>query len=184
MSYAKFFPANPSNNVINVCTCSRTRDEKATPVVSGIGVWFGLKFTKTEHLSEKIDDYENTALRSEILSGIRALEQSLVHYAVDVEGHNIGEIIIQSDSARLVDAATHWLRIWQPDYMLTEDRVMDDKRFYERLAELIGIFHVQGIKVLFSKVGEMNNHQAAALARAAITRPLPCSHLTNAWVSL
>ena len=152
-------------------------------MLSGIGAFFGERFKMNEQLSEKVDDMENTHLRSEIKAGIRALEQSLVHYAIDIEAHNVSKVVVYSDSSRLVDAAVIWIPHWQPEYLLTPAKEMNDKKFYERLAELIGIFHVQGIKVHFRKVEEPANGPAAALARAAMTRPLPSVHNRDAWVS-
>ncbi|KAI4141717.1 MAG: hypothetical protein LQ340_007563 [Diploschistes diacapsis] len=177
------FPQNRSPNTINLWACSRAWDEDSRPVRSGIGVWLGPVFKPTEHLSEWVDDPGNTHLRSEIQAGIRGLEQALIHYAHDIEGRNVGQVVIHTDSASLVDAAVIWIPQWQPRYLLTGDKEMADKKLYQRLSELIGIFHVQGVKVFFDRMDPRNIDTAADLAEAAMIRELPYKHNRDAWVS-
>ena len=116
-------------------------------------------------------------------SGIRALETVLIKYAIDIEDHNVNSVIVHSDSEHLVEASTVMIPQWQPHYVLHAGRVMEDRMVYERLSELVGIFHVQGIKVYFDKVREVDNNWAVDLAFAALVREPQLYHYRHAWVS-
>ena len=140
-------------------------------------------FEDTEHLSEWVEDADNSFLRSEIRAGIRALEQTLVHYAHDIEAKRAGQLIVHSDSDALVDAAVSTLvPCSESDYLLSKDTRMTDRKLYERLSELIGIFHVQGIKVYFNKADDEDMNPAADLAEAAMIRDVPYLHNKDVWV--
>lgn len=180
---SKQFPQIQSDNTIHIWACSRVRDKAARPVRSGIGVWLGSKFKPTDHLSEPVDDPANSCLRSEIRAGIRALEEALIKYARDIEDRDVGQVAVHTDSAALADAAVIWIPQWQPRYMLAVNQQMVDKKLYERLSELIGIFHVQGLKVFFNIIGENDLAPAADLAATATFRQRPYLHNRDAWVS-
>ena len=177
------FPQNQTANTAWVWCASRVWDEESRPTYSGIGVWLGVRFKAEEQVSEWVDDPKNTYLRSEIRSGVRALEQVLVQYAADIEAKRLSTVVVHTDSTRLVEAAVVMIPAWQPQYTLINGVEMSDKKLYQRLSELIGIFHVQGIKVFFNHVSEDEVAPAVDLAKAATIRELPSPHDRHAWVS-
>ena len=177
------FPQNQTPNTAWVWCASRVWDKEARPTFSGIGVWLGAGFESHEQLSEWVDDPKNSYLRSEIRSGIRALEQVLVHYSIDIEDKNVSTVVVHTDSKALVDAAVVMIPVWQPRYTLEGGVEMTDKKLYQRLSELVGIFHIQGIKVFFNLVSEEQVEPAVDLAQAAMIRDLPSPHDRHTWVS-
>lgn len=117
-----------------------------------------------------MDDSNKSLARTQLQACLRALQETLdlkTNSFQDLEG-----VVIKTDSEYIVRHMTECITKWrQNGFHNSKGAYVANADLFNEIDILISQLNVQGVEVLFWKVGRVENAEADALAGAAIRRP-------------
>lgn len=157
-----------------LCTPPGSKDPK-----NAIGVFFGRD--SLFNVGECVEDTKTYIARTQLHACRRALQEALdlkMSAFPDLEG-----VVIKTDSDYIVRHMTECITKWrQNGFVNSKGTYVADADVFNQIDILTGHLNVQGVEVLFWRVGRLENAEADALAGAALGRAVQ-SHQQQTLVS-
>lgn len=134
---------------------------------NAIGVFFGRD--SLLNVGECVEDTKTCIARTQLHACRRALQEALdlkMSAFPDLKG-----VVIKTDSVYIVRHMTECITKWrQNGFVSSKGAYVTDADVFNQIDILTGHLNVQGVEVLFWRVGRLENAEAEALAGAALGR--------------
>lgn len=135
---------------------------------AGCGIYYS--FPSPHGEGSLIPEPRPTSQRAELYAAIVALDTS-VNFGDAIRGR---DLILQTDSAYLVNSMTVWINEWRRnDFMPAGGHVVNEDLFQRIDSLIFELLDVFGVQVRFKKVPRQQNQRADRLAKGVLNQTSP-----------